>query len=96
MQFMNSSLEKLVKNLSGNDFKYLTEEFGSKNLELLKQKDAYPYEYLDSFKRFGEEKLPDRKCFYNSVKGGTTSDNGKKLDGHISDKDYLTCKRTWN
>ena len=31
MQFMNSSLEKLVKNLSDNDFKYLTEEFGSKN-----------------------------------------------------------------
>ena len=24
MQFMNSSLEKLVKKLSGNDFKYLT------------------------------------------------------------------------
>ena len=54
MQFMNSSLEKLVKNLSDNDFKYLTEEFGSKNLELLKQKDAYPYEYMDSFKRFNE------------------------------------------
>ena len=43
MQFMNSSLEKLVKNLSDNDFKYLTEEFVSKDLELLKQKDAYPY-----------------------------------------------------
>ena len=42
MQFMNSSLEKLVKNLSDNDFKYLTEKFGSTNLELLKQKDAYP------------------------------------------------------
>ena len=54
MQFMNSSLEKLVKNLSDNDFKYLTEEFGPKNLELLKQKDAYPYEYMDSFKRFNE------------------------------------------
>ena len=38
MQFMNSSLEKLVENLSDNDFKYLTEEFGSKNLELLKRK----------------------------------------------------------
>ena len=38
---MNStSLEKLFKNLSDSDFKYLTEEFGSKNLELLKQKDA--------------------------------------------------------
>ena len=51
MQFMNSSLEKLVKNLTGDDFKYLTKEFGSKNLELLKQKDAYRYEYLDSFEK---------------------------------------------
>ena len=41
-QFMNSSFEKLVKNFSDNDFKYLTQEFGLKNLELLKQKDAYP------------------------------------------------------
>ena len=38
MQFMNSSIEKLVKNLSYNDFKYLTEEFGSKNLELFKKR----------------------------------------------------------
>ena len=44
MQFMNSSLEKLVKNLSDNDFKYLAEEFGFKNLELLIEKD----EYMDS------------------------------------------------
>ena len=43
MQFMNSSLEKLVKNLSDDDFKYLTKEFGSKNLELLKQKDAHAH-----------------------------------------------------
>ena len=35
MQFMNSSLEKIVKNLAGNGFKYLTQEFGSKYLELL-------------------------------------------------------------
>ena len=54
MQFMNSSLEKLVKNLLDDDFKYLTKEFGSKNLELLKQKNAYPHEYMDSFKRFNE------------------------------------------
>ena len=96
MQFMNSSLDKLVKNLSDNDFKYLTEEFGSKNLELLKQKDAYLYEYMDSFKRFGEEKLPDKKCFYSSVKDGTTSDSGEKLESHISNKDYLTCKKICN
>ena len=38
MQFMNSSLDKLVKNLSDEDFKYLVEEFVSENLELLKTK----------------------------------------------------------
>ena len=54
MQFMNSSLEKLVRNLIDNGFKYLTEVCGFKNLELLKQKDVYPYEYIDSFKRFSE------------------------------------------
>ena len=41
MQFINSRLEKQIKNLGDNDFRYLTEEFDSKNLELLKQKDAY-------------------------------------------------------
>ena len=38
MQFMNSSLERLVKNLTDDDFKYLTEEFISKNSELLKKR----------------------------------------------------------
>ena len=96
MQFTKSSLEKLVKNLPDSDFKYLIGEFGSENLELLKQKGTHPYEYKDSFEKFSEEKLPDKKCIYNSVKGGTTSDNGKKLDGHISDKNYLTCNKICN
>ena len=87
---MNSGLNKLVKNISDDDFKYLTKEFGSKSLELLKQKGAYPYEYTDSF---SEGKLPDRKCFYSSVKDWTTSHNGKKLDGYIRDEDYLTWKK---
>ena len=68
VQYMNSSLEKLVRNLADDDFKYLTEEFGSKNLELLKQKGAYPYENMNSFERFSEEKLPDKKCFFSSNK----------------------------
>ena len=63
MQFMNSSLDKLVRNLSDEDFKYLVEELGSENLELLKQKGAYPYEYTISFVRFKEKKSPARKCF---------------------------------
>ena len=93
---MNSSLDKLVKNLSDEDFKYLLEEFGSEKLELLKQKDPYPYEYMNSFKRFNEEKLRSRKYFYSSIKDGKIGDNGKISDGHISVKDYLTCKKTWD
>ena len=38
---MNSSLEKLVQNLLDDDFKHLTQQFGSENLKLLKQKDVY-------------------------------------------------------
>ena len=74
----------------------MTDEFGSKNLELFKQKDAYPYEYMDNFKRFNEKKLLDKKCFYGSVKDGKTGDKGKKLDGHVIYKDYLTYKKNWN
>ena len=83
MQFMNSNLDKLVKNLSDEDFKYLIEELGSGNLELLKQKGDYPYEYMNSFERFNEEKLPVRKYFYNSRKDGKIGGDGKISDGHI-------------
>ena len=38
MQFMNFSLDKLVQNLSDEDFNYLVEELGSENLELLNKK----------------------------------------------------------
>ena len=36
IQFMSFSLDKLVKNLSDDDFKYLAKEFGSENFGLLK------------------------------------------------------------
>ena len=43
-----------------------------------------------------KKKLPDKKCFYRSLKDGTTSDNDEKLNGHVSDKEYLTCIKIWN
>ena len=55
----------------------MTKELGSKNLEFLKQKRAYLYEYMNNFKKFSEKKLPDKNYFYSSVKDGTTDDNGK-------------------
>ena len=30
------------------------------------------------------------------MKDGTTVDNGGKLNGHISDEDYLMCEKIWN
>ena len=96
MQFMNSGFDKLVTNLSNEDFKYLVKEFGSENLEILKQKGAYPYEHMNSFKRFNEEKLCARKYFFSSTKKGKIDEDGKISDGYISIEDYLTCEKIWN
>ena len=93
---MNSSLDKLVKNLADFDFTYLIKEFGSKNLELLKQKGADPYEYMNSFERFSEEKLSNKKYFFSSTKKGKIGADGKKLDGHKTHEEYLTCKKIWD
>ena len=68
VQFMNSSLDKLVKNLNDKDFKYLNEEFSNEQLKLVKEKGIYPYEYMKSFKRFSEDKLPDKSKFFSSLK----------------------------
>ena len=50
MLFMNSSLDRLAKNLSDEDCKYLSEEFSGEKLELVKRKGIYPYEYFNRFK----------------------------------------------
>ena len=78
MQFMNSSRDTLVKSLSDNDFKSLSQEFSSDLLKLVKQKEVYPYEDMGSFEKFSEDKLPDRCKFFSSLK-----------DECISEKDYL-------
>ena len=86
MQFMNSSLEKLVENLGSNDFKCLSEVFSdSEQLELVKCKGVYPYEWVDGFKKFDESCLPDKECFFSSLKGKG-----------ISEEDYLRACRVWD
>ena len=51
---------------------------------------------MESFERFNEDKLPAKKHFYSSTKDGKNGDDGKISDGHISSKDHLTCKKTWD
>ena len=50
-----------------------------------KKKGVYPYEYMDGFEKFSEDKLPDRCEFYSSLK-----------DGCNSEKDYLHAVKVWN
>ena len=54
-------------------------------LKLVKQKGVYPREYMDSFKKFFDEKLPDRCKAFSSLK-----------DKCISEIDYLLAADVWN
>ena len=65
---MNSSLDTLVKNLPNTDFKYLSKEFTGEQLKLVKQKGVYPFEYMNCFEKFSENKPPNRCEFYSYLK----------------------------
>ena len=94
LQFLNSSLDKLVKNLAAkvNVFKNLREYFEEKwghlpeeAFTLLTRKGVYPYAYMDSFERFEETSLPPREEYYNDL--------GKS---HITDDEYEFAQKVWN
>ena len=51
---------------------------------LLLRKGVYPYEYMDSWKRFDETSLPDKKAFYSEL----------NLED-ITDKDYLHAQKVF-
>ena len=65
LQFYNTSLDTLASNLNDEYFNYLVPEFGIDKLELLKRKDAYPYEWVDSYEKFNYKELPPKKCLQN-------------------------------
>ena len=51
-QLLNFLLDSLVKNSGKHDFKYLSQEFDSKLLDLVKQKGFYSYEHMSDFQKF--------------------------------------------
>ena len=55
-----------------------------KNLELVKKKEIYPYEYLNSFKKFKETNLSDIDKFFSSLK-----------DCGVSEKEYQRARDVW-
>ena len=83
VNFKQSSQDKLVK--GSEEFlimqKLVPEE---KNQQLLQKKGIYPYEYMDSFERFDETKLPEKEKFYSSLSGKG-----------ITDEEYTHTQEVW-
>ena len=82
LKFMSSSLGALVNNLPKDGFKNISKYYTPEEVELIKQKGFYPYEYMDTEEKFNHTKLPPREAFYSKLSGRG-----------ISEKDY---KHAWN
>ena len=66
-QFLSSSLDSLSgKYLGKGDFKYLTQEFYIRILDLVKQKGLYPCKNMSGFQKYKEE-LPSKEKFVDGV-----------------------------
>lgn len=65
-------METLVNNLAGeglSHFKQFTHMFKDQDtVKFLLRKNAYYYDYIDSYERFVEPNLPPREAFYNRLK----------------------------
>ena len=81
---MNCSLDKLVKNFSDKGFQYPSEEFSGEQLKLVKEKGIYPYEYVNSLKKFNKNKLPGKCNFFRSLK-----------DKGVNEEEYGKAVNVW-
>ena len=62
IKLMSSSLDSLVNNLARGGHKFWGfENYNCHQCELLIRKGIYPYEYMDSWKKFRETSLPSEK-----------------------------------
>ena len=80
---MASSLDSLVKNLGKDKLHRVRREFGEKT-PLISRKGVYPYDWMNSFVKFSEEKLPPKEKFFNRLN-----------ETHISDEDYAHAQNVW-
>ena len=83
-QFMSSSLDKLVNNLPKEAFKYTSEEFTGKRLNLMSQKGVYPYDNIDCFEKFDQTELLTKEQFYSILN-----------DQHVANGEYDHARKVW-
>ena len=84
-QFMSSSLDNLTKNLPDDAFIFTQQEFSGEQLNLMKQKGTYPYDYMDSFQKFNNTQLPIKKDFFSIL-----------YNQHITHEQYNHAQTVWN
>ena len=63
MNFMRTSLEKLVGNLEKPSFEHTGKYFRGEELDLMLRKGIYPYEYMTGAERLHEKSLPPKEEF---------------------------------
>ena len=81
-QFLLAFLDKLVAANQPGGFQITAQH--EHNRELQMRKGVYPYEYMDTWDRFTEPKLPPKEAFYS-----------KLSDAHISDDDHTHAQKVW-
>ena len=84
-QFMSSSLSNLVNNLPAEAFKHTGQVFQGEQLSLMTKKGVYPYDYMNSFKKFEDRRLPKKEDFFSIMN-----------NEHITDEEYQHAQNVWN
>ncbi|XP_035209175.1 uncharacterized protein LOC118185154 [Stegodyphus dumicola] len=79
---MASSIDSLAKNVK--EFRETAKFFPKDKLDLVTRKGVYPYDYMDSWDKCDETRLPNKKEFYN-----------KMTESDISHEDYAHAKTVW-
>ncbi|CAB4016303.1 Gastrula zinc finger [Paramuricea clavata] len=85
IQFMASSLEALVSNLSPEDFKIVGQRWQGEDFDLVRQKGIFPYEYLDDISKLDTEGLPSKDKFYSSL-----------YESEVKEEDYQRALKVWD
>ena len=83
-QFTPKGLVVLMKTLADDEFRYLRESCTSDHSGLIRRKGVYPYDYMGSFDRFNETKLPLQDAFFSKLSGNPCLDT-----------EYTHATRVW-
>ena len=82
LNFLQASLDSLARAIPKESLK-ITSTI-AKGSDLLYKKGIYPYEYIDSWERFTETRLPDKEEFHSKLN-----------DENITDEEYEHAQAVW-